>query len=180
MTMWPNTALEPTPVTPGSFRCGFPVGGNPRRRGSAFGRWANKMTLTEIRGGVSRQSLRKLQAADYTFLWIGDFWDGPVSGMLKLDGANCWFEQFEESEEEGSPWYRRYAVVRLSAEQIALEKEVHADFQRFVGRHMDCDANSEDKGLRPQKEWSGFYDKHGAYCRERRFEECEVIAWFEK
>jgi hypothetical protein len=34
----PNTALEPTPVTPGSFRCGFPVGGSHRRRGSAFGR----------------------------------------------------------------------------------------------------------------------------------------------
>ena len=34
----PNTALEPTPVTPGSFRCGFRVGGSHRRRGSAFGR----------------------------------------------------------------------------------------------------------------------------------------------
>ena len=34
----PNTALEPTPVTPGSFRFGFPVGGSHRRRGSAFGR----------------------------------------------------------------------------------------------------------------------------------------------
>jgi hypothetical protein len=35
--MLPNTALEPTPVTPGSFRFGFPVGGCHRRRGSAFG-----------------------------------------------------------------------------------------------------------------------------------------------
>ena len=34
----PNTALEPTPITPGSFRFGFPVGGSHRRRGSAFGR----------------------------------------------------------------------------------------------------------------------------------------------
>ena len=32
------TALEPTPVTPVSFRCGFPVGGSHQRRGSAFDR----------------------------------------------------------------------------------------------------------------------------------------------
>ena len=36
--MMPNTALEPTPITPVSFRYGFPVGGSHRRRGSAFGR----------------------------------------------------------------------------------------------------------------------------------------------
>jgi hypothetical protein len=36
--MWPNAALEPTPITPVSFRCGFRVGGGRGRRGSAFGR----------------------------------------------------------------------------------------------------------------------------------------------
>ena len=38
MTMWPNTSLEPTPITPGSFRFGFPVGESHRRRGSVLGR----------------------------------------------------------------------------------------------------------------------------------------------
>ena len=32
----PNTALEPTPITPVRFRFGFPVGASHRRRGSAF------------------------------------------------------------------------------------------------------------------------------------------------
>jgi hypothetical protein len=137
------------------------------------------MTLTEIRGGASRQMLRRLHEVDYTVLWIGDYWDGPISGMLKVDGAEHWFERFEESEEEGSLWYRRFAVLRLSPTQMAIENEVHADFQRFVGKHMDCDASPEEQELRPKEEWSGFYDKHGAYCRERHFDECEVIAWFE-
>ena len=35
---WPNTSLEPTPVTLGSYRCGFRVGGSRRRRGSVLGR----------------------------------------------------------------------------------------------------------------------------------------------
>ena len=36
--MWPNTSLEPTPITPGSYRFGFPVGGSRGRRGSVLGR----------------------------------------------------------------------------------------------------------------------------------------------
>ena len=36
--LMPNTALEPTPITPGSYRFGFPVGESHLRRGSAFGR----------------------------------------------------------------------------------------------------------------------------------------------
>jgi len=36
--MMPNTSWHLTPVTPGSFRCGFPVGVNRRRRGSALDR----------------------------------------------------------------------------------------------------------------------------------------------
>ena len=36
--MWPNTSLEPTPVTLVSFRCGFRVGGSRGRRGSVLGR----------------------------------------------------------------------------------------------------------------------------------------------
>ena len=34
--LWPNTALEPTLITPVRFRFGFPVGGSHRRHGSAF------------------------------------------------------------------------------------------------------------------------------------------------
>jgi hypothetical protein len=34
----PNTSLEPTPITPVSFRFGFRVGGSHRRRGSVLGR----------------------------------------------------------------------------------------------------------------------------------------------
>ena len=38
LTMWPNTALEPTAITPGSFRFGRRLADVFRRRGSALGR----------------------------------------------------------------------------------------------------------------------------------------------
>lgn len=138
------------------------------------------MTLADIKSGAPRDSLRRLESTDYAFLWVSDFWDGPISGMLKLDAVQFWFEQFEESEDETSLWYRRYAVVQLSHDQIERENEVHADFQRFVGKHWDYDSRPEEKELRPKEEWPSFYDKHGAHCRGRRFEECDVIAWFER
>jgi hypothetical protein len=39
-TTWPNTSLEPTPITPVSLRRGFRVGGSRRQRGSILGRRA--------------------------------------------------------------------------------------------------------------------------------------------
>lgn len=69
MTPWPNTALEPTPVTPvppslrsgavSSLRCGFPVGGSRRRQtvaselraetdGSALDRQASPSTMKYV------------------------------------------------------------------------------------------------------------------------------------
>src|SRR5882724_4858840 len=44
----PNTALEPTPVTPVRLRCGFRVGGSHRRRGSAFYVRLHMRLLTSI------------------------------------------------------------------------------------------------------------------------------------
>jgi hypothetical protein len=138
------------------------------------------MTLAEIKDRAPSETLRRIEESKIDYLWIGDFWDGPLSGMLILDGSECWFECFAESEEEGSPWYRRYAVVSLSPEQLKQEKEVHADFQQYVGRHWDCDASSEDRGVRPQEKHHLFYDKHLEYCRKRSFGDREVIAWFER
>ena len=101
--------------------------------------------------------------------------------MLKIEGEECWFEQIDENEECNS-WYRRYAILRLSNEQLAREKEVHADFQRYVGTHWDCGQglSREAKAVLPEASHHLFYDKHLAYCRIPRFENCAVVAWLEK
>ena len=137
------------------------------------------MKLRELESRDPPDDLPFLREGDYSLLWISDFWDGPISGMLLHAGREQWFEMFRENDDDDSldQWYRRYAVVALTAEQMAKEHEVHEDFRRYVGTYWDVGSPGV---YRPEEEHHLFYDKHLEYCRTRRFDENEVIAWFER
>jgi hypothetical protein len=140
------------------------------------------MTLADARNKTPPKSLSKLSPDEYSLLWHCGFWDGPTDGMLLYRGEEFWFEMIQENEtvEEGQ-WYRRYAVVRLTPEQLEREHEVHEAFRRYVGTHCDYTAAQQgEQGLRPKEQWHHFYDEHLDYCRSQRFEECEVTGWFER
>jgi hypothetical protein len=140
------------------------------------------MTLADLRDKGPPDSLRKLGAGDFALLWHSDFWDGPISGMLEYNGKEHWFEMIQENEStDAKQWYRRYAVVRLAADQLDRECKVHQDFQRHVGTHCDYVQDRRNlQGLHPQEQWHLFYDEHSEYCCSRRFEQAEVVAWFER
>ncbi len=140
------------------------------------------MTLADARNKTPPESLLKLSLDHYSLLWCCGFWDGPTSGMLLYHGEEFWFEMIQENEAvEEDQWYRRYAVVRLTPEQLEREHKVHEDFRRYVGTHFDYAAPQQGlQGLRPREQWHHFYEKHLDYCRSQRFEQCEVIGWFER
>jgi hypothetical protein len=134
------------------------------------------MKLRDLRTGPPDKSLPQLSAGEYAILFISDFWDGPKSGLLKHQGSEYWFEVVAENEDEDwseGQWYRRFAVVHLTSEQLEREHLVHRDFQLHVGSHW------EGGEIRPKSEWHRFYDLHLDYCRSRPFEDNEVVAWFE-
>lgn len=140
------------------------------------------MTLAELRAKGPPKSLPKLGTGDFTLLWHSGFWDGPISGMLSYDGREHWFEMIQENDivEEGR-WYRRFAVVTLTRDQIDREHKVHEDFRQHVGTHCDYAHDSQGlQGVRPKEQWHLFYDEHLEYCRSQRFEQAEVVAWFEE
>ena len=139
------------------------------------------MNLSELAKSKTPGDLRQLAPNDYSLFWHSGFWDGPISGMLKHTEKEYWFEMFQENENPApGQWYRRYAVVALTDEQLAKEHEVHEDFRRFVGTHSDYGkSDGKKESLKPKDQWHLFYDKHLEYCRSNRFGECEVIAWFE-
>jgi hypothetical protein len=110
-------------------------------------------------------------------LWHADYWDGPLAGLLRYRGELCWFAVVAENDDpdlEG--WYRRFAVLRLSKEQLVEEQYWHELFRQKVGTHTDY---GESVGaLQPQDQWEGFY----AAYRQRKpqdFSRNEVLGWFE-
>lgn len=138
------------------------------------------MTLEELRDKKPPSELLQLSSKDYQKIWISDYWDGPISGMLLFEERYCWFERIQEKEEEEdwTDWYRRFAVLNLSPEQLQKELDVHRDFQQYVGTRWDC-LPMPDVPQLIEGQQQVFYDKHLAYCQSRPFEQNEVIAWFE-
>lgn len=138
------------------------------------------ITLEDCRRDAFAPELPKLSPADYQLLWISDFWDGPVSGLLRHGAREYWFEMCQENDEVAQgQWCRRYAVVALTPDQLAYEHRVDDDFRKYVGSYWDCRAPAESRGFHPQEQHHLFYEQYLSYCRNRNFEASPVIAWFE-
>ena len=131
------------------------------------------MTLAEIKGRQLDTTLPRLQKSDYSILWADDFWDGVISGVLFHKDKEFWFDMIQENKTDDleGGWYRRFAVVELSAEQMSHEREIHEGFRRFVGK---------PGAYHPKEQWHLFYDKHSEFCRTRSFGDRIVVAWFEE
>ena len=139
------------------------------------------MNYTEATRGNSYQSLPKLDRSELSLLWYSDFWDGPKSGLLLLQGGKYWFQMFEESQDPDlADFYRRFLVVELTEEQLSEEEQWHALFQEKVGRHTDYGLNRREElaKLRPRHIQEEFYSLY----RERKpldINSNPVVGWFE-
>ena len=124
-----------------------------------------------------RDRLRKIDGP--RLLWHSDYHDGPVSGMLELDGEQCWF-LFVDSLGDDDERTRIFNVYRLTQEQLADEIERMAYFRERVGTHCDYkpDGKRDIGGLRPQEMRAAFYERYPP-GKDRGYSKNEVIAWFE-
>lgn len=137
------------------------------------------MKLKDLRDNDPSKDLPKIDFNKLENIWVSDYWDGAISGMIEYQNELYWFEMTQENKnwKEGE-WYRRFAILKLSKEQLRKEFEVHEDFQRFVGTHWD---GKQLKSPPPFEEGRSdeYYNKHSDYISSRRFEENIVIGWTE-
>lgn len=124
-------------------------------------------------------TLPKLSRGEVQPLWVHDFYDGPLSGMARFQGDLAWYVLAEEEQEPYSEgWYRRYWLIRLSPEQATEEMKWHDLFRTHVSTYGDAEIPEDERGVRPQSEWSQYYEPY----RQRApvvFDENEVLGWFE-
>lgn len=139
------------------------------------------LTLADITGPDDCLRAPRIDWAEVRLLWHADFWDRPRSGLLAYRGEECWFAVVAEREDDGPGWYRRFAVLRLSAAQLAEEWRWHELFRQKVGVHTDYDERGHRSigALRPREWWPEFYEAY----RQRvpaDFSRCEVLGWLEQ
>lgn len=140
------------------------------------------MNINELR--LAESPLEGLEAlpfweeGSYRLLWHCDFWDGPMSGMLRRGEERFWFEMVAEDFEKGQ--WRAYGVVRLTPEELSDEEAWHEFFREHVGTHTDyADRNDGRAIVHPKDRWDAFYDRQKERA-PRVYREREPIAWFKR
>lgn len=115
---------------------------------------------------------RRIPSDEVTLLWHDRFWDGPWSGLCLYRGSKYYFRCFDETED--GPWYRRFALYELTAEQLSAEEAWHELFRRKVGTHWEPGG-----ALRPQELHHEFYDAYRTWQQPDYESVCPILGWFE-
>ena len=109
-------------------------------------------------------------------LWIHDYYDGVISGMLVYDGRLRWFECCNLSFDHQP---RRFVIRDLNDEQVADEEKWHALFVEHVGDHWTMREDRERGTVKPVEEHARFYEPYSKrvppdYSRQ------SILGWFEE
>ena len=111
------------------------------------------MNLKSLRKNKTYDCLPKVE--NVVYLWINDYWDGPINGMCELDGNKLFFEMIEEAEDEKSEgWYRKFGLIELSKEQFETESYWNELFCEHVGTHYNF-TNGLKNQTRPKDKING-------------------------
>ena len=136
------------------------------------------MKLKDLRNNQPN-NLPKIEFKETQNIWVSDYWDGAMSGLLEYQNKLYWFEMTQENENwKKGEWYRIFAIIELTEAQLKKEFEVHEDFQRFVGTHFDG-KQLKSPPIFEEGKMDSFYKKHSDYIKSKSFEENVVLGWME-
>lgn len=94
--------------------------------------------------------MRRIRERSVEVLWVTDYYDWPRAGFCLYRGKPYYFR---ESDVEF-----HYLIFPLEEQVWAFHRDMNEDFKRHVGSHWQRDGGA----VRPQEEWSKFYDKYKA------------------
>lgn len=134
--------------------------------------------LPEFPAFGNGQMISRIDRTSVRLLWSSSFWDGAQSGVLVYRDERCWFQVIEEN--PGDEWYRRFAIVRLTDEQLREECYWHDLFREKVGTHTDYDADGKRSAgeLRPKEKSHEFYNAYKG-VQPWDLSDSAVLGWFE-
>lgn len=133
------------------------------------------MAAPDPRWGLGSWDLARFKQLDPSkvrFLWLHDYYDGPLSGALLYGGRLHWFEYCGETASA-----RRYVVFELTDAQIEDETRWQRLFEQHVGDHWT--ARDDRPGtVRPLEEHAKFY---GPYAEREPvdYSHNPVVGWIE-
>lgn len=119
----------------------------------------NKITFGELKDEFEKHknSIPKILESDFKVLWMDDYYDGMLVGMLEYQNRKFRFEIINDITDNISP--RIFAVIELTQMQIDDEIYWNDMFKKYVGNHNNFDDEEELK-QHPQAMHYLFYDQY--------------------
>ena len=134
----------------------------------------------------------KIDKSEIQLLWHCNYWDGPITGLLKYQDKKYWFEMCknyqhylglfnEEIEEiEEFEYFRCYTIHELTSEELIEEEKRHELFRTHVGTHTDYNENGTQTGsVNSDANIQEFNDKY-KNIKPQIYNKNTVIGWFER
>ncbi|GAA3915726.1 hypothetical protein [Litoribacillus peritrichatus] len=133
-----------------------------------------------FKDNIDYSGIDLLQMPKLKWLWLNEFFDGPLQGIVEVEGKLgicCFVEESDNESEQG--WYRKFVVLELSDEQIKAEQYWHNEFVKYVGDHFKCNPDSSRITVgaqKPKSEWDKFYVPYKEKYQPN-FESNKVLGW---
>ena len=118
----------------------------------------------------------EIPLGELRFLWIHDYYDGPLSGMLVYRSRLRWFECCNVGDEEDAA-HRRYFIHDLTDVEVAEEEKWHALFVEHVGDHWTAHEDGRQGSVKPQSEHAKFYDLYSKRTPPN-YSTRPILGWF--
>ena len=119
----------------------------------------NQVTFGEFKDAFEKHkdAIPKMEESDFKVLWMDDYYDGMLVGMLEYRDRKSRFEIITDYTENIRP--RIFAIIELTQEQVNEESYWNNLFKKYVGNHNNFDSNDELK-QHPQTMHHLFYNQY--------------------
>jgi hypothetical protein len=102
-----------------------------------------------------KHSVPEIHYDEITFLWIGDYYDGMLEGMLKYKNQKYKFKIITDCTQHIYP--RIFAIIGLTENEMKEEEYWNEQFEKYVGNHNNVQTK-EEKTVKLQSEHHLFYE----------------------
>jgi hypothetical protein len=129
--------------------------------------------------------LPQIAKHELRIMWQHDYWDRPLSGMIRYQDKPHWFYFVDDGKEP-----IRFILLEVSQEQYKEEHYWNELFREKVGTHWDYDEEGKskrydetgrlkiDRLVKPQTMHAEFYDA-SKNRKLQDFSQNKIVGWFE-
>lgn len=103
----------------------------------------DQLTFGEFKGAFEKykNAIPKIKESDFKVLWMDDYYDGMLVGMLEYKNTKFRFEIITNYTQNIRP--RIFAIIDLSQEQVDEESYWNTLFKKYVGNHNNFESDDE-------------------------------------